>query len=94
MTILMITIIVIITSSSSSSSIIIMSIMPIATMAGSSACYICYIFSLVHMLCYIGLPYNSTYYAIVNCDTGVCKINARSENTRYDSQPPSPKYQG
>ena len=24
-------------------------------------------------------------------DTGVCKINARSENTRYDSHPPFPQ---
>ena len=28
---------------------------------------------------------------IIGIVTGVCKINARSENTRYDSQPPFPQ---
>ena len=31
------------------------------------------------------------YYCYYYSNTGVCKINTRSENMRYDSQPPFPQ---
>ena len=39
---------------------------------------------------YITIP-DYSYEYIIAMNTGVCKINTRSENTRYDSQPPAPQ---